>query len=45
MLTISLVLLLCAFVTAVANALGKCPTFVPVILLCLLQALQVLPIR
>jgi hypothetical protein len=45
MLTISVVLLLCAFVTAVASALGKCPVFVPVILLCLLQALQVIPIR
>lgn len=45
MLTIAVVLVLCAFVTAVANALGKCPTFVPIILLCLLAALQVIPIR
>jgi hypothetical protein len=45
MLTISIVLLLCAFVTVIASALGKCPIFVPVLLLCLLEALQVLPIR
>jgi hypothetical protein len=45
MLTISLIFLLAAFVTAIASALGKCPLFVPVILLCVLEALQVIPIR
>ena len=43
MLTISALIVLGAFVTAIAEAMGKCPGWVPVILLCLFAALMVFP--
>ncbi len=43
MLTVNLILLLAAFVTAVASATGHCPLWVSVILLVLLEALRLLP--
>jgi len=43
MLTVTTVLLVGAFGTAVANAVGKCPLWVSVILLCVIEALQVWP--
>jgi hypothetical protein len=44
-LTVNLILLLAAFVTAVAAAIGKSPLWVSVILLCILELLHVLPLR
>lgn len=43
MLTVSLLLVLAAFVTAIANALNKCPAWVPIILLVVVHLLQLLP--
>lgn len=43
MLTVSIFLALSAGITAVASAIGKCPIWVPVILLVLFALLQVLP--
>jgi hypothetical protein len=43
MLTVSLLVILAAFVCAVAAAMGKCPLWVAVILVCLVQLLSVLP--
>lgn len=43
MLTVTLILLLAAFVCAVASAMGKCPLWVAVVFLCILELLRVLP--
>lgn len=43
MLTVTSVLLVGAFVTAIASALGKCPLWVSVVLLCVIEALQIWP--
>ena len=43
MLTVSLLILLAAFVCAIVSALGKCPLWVPVVLLCVAGLLGVLP--
>ena len=43
MLTLSLIVLLAAFITAVVSLMGRCHPAVPVLLLCLLEALRVLP--
>jgi hypothetical protein len=45
MLTVTLVLILAAILTAIASAFSppKCPLWVSVILLCVVLALQVLP--
>ena len=43
MLTVTTILLIGAFGTAIAAAAGKCPLWVPVILLCVVEALQVWP--
>jgi len=43
MLNVSVLLLLSAFVTAIASAIGKCPLWISVILLCLWGLLTVLP--
>jgi hypothetical protein len=42
-LTVTLVLTLVAFGCTVANALGKCPLWVAVLLLCVIHMLGVLP--
>jgi len=44
MLTVFLLLALAAFVCAIAEACGKCPGWVPVILLCLIELLRALPL-
>lgn len=44
MLTVFLLLAVAAFVSAVAEAMGKCPGWVPVILLCLIELLRALPL-
>lgn len=45
MLTVSLLLVLCALFTTVASAIGKCPLWVPVLLIVLVLLLTTLPIR
>lgn len=43
MLTVSFILVAGAFVCAIASAIGKCPLWVSVILLCIVEALHVMP--
>lgn len=42
-MTISVILLIGAFIAAIVAAIGKCPLWVAVILLCVVEALHVLP--
>lgn len=45
-LTVLLIVALAAFVTAVAEAMGKCPGWVPVILLCVFALISAaLPLK
>jgi hypothetical protein len=43
MLTVMTLLVVAAFICAIAEALGKCPSWVPQILICVVLALMVLP--
>ena len=43
MLTVTVLLLLAAFVCTIASAMGKCPLWVAVLLLVVLELLRVLP--
>ena len=43
MLSITVIFLLGAIIAAIVSAIGKCPLWVSVILLCVVEALQVLP--
>jgi hypothetical protein len=43
MFTVTMLVLLAAFVTAVMAGAGKCPLWVSVILLCILEMLQIMP--
>lgn len=43
MLNVTLLLLLAAFITTVVSGMGKCPLWIPVLLLVLLHLLAVLP--
>jgi hypothetical protein len=45
MITITLLLLVAAFVVLIASALGKAPLWIAVLLLLVVQLLTVLPIR
>ena len=45
MLTVIGFLVICAFICTIVSALGKCPIFVPVLLLCLIELLRILPIK
>lgn len=45
MLTVSLILVLAALLTAIASAMGKCPLWVAVILLALAALLPLLPLK
>ena len=44
MLTVFLLLAVAAFVCTVASALGKCPLWIGVVLLCLIELIRALPI-
>lgn len=44
MLTVMLILALAALVCAIASAMGKCPLWVSVILLCIIELLRNLPL-
>lgn len=43
-LTVLFVLIVAAFLTALAAAAGKCPLWVSVILLCIVELVRVLPL-
>lgn len=43
MLSVTIVLVLAAFVAAVASLMGRCPPAVPVLLLCVLELLRIVP--
>jgi hypothetical protein len=45
MLTVAVVLVLAAFICTVVSALGKCPLWVAVVFLCVIELLRVLPAR
>jgi len=44
MLTVFLLLALVAFICAIASAAGKCPLWVSVIVLCIIELLRNLPL-
>ncbi len=44
MLTVLIVLVAAAFICAILSAIGKCPLWVSVILLCVVELLRVLPL-
>jgi hypothetical protein len=44
MLTVTMILLLAAFVCTIASAMNKCPVWVPVLLLCVLELVRLLPL-
>jgi hypothetical protein len=44
MLTVIIIVLLGAFVTCIASAMGKCPLWIPVVLLCIVGLLEHLPL-
>ena len=44
MLTVFLILVIAAFACTVASAVGKCPLWVGVVLLCVVELLRVLPL-
>lgn len=43
-LTVLLVLVLIALVCTVLSAMGKCPLWIPVFILCLVELLRLLPL-
>lgn len=45
MFTVIFILVIGALVAAIVSAMGKCPIWVPVILLCIAMAVQVIPIK
>ena len=44
-LTVILLLGLAAFVTTIASAMNKCPLWIPVILLCIIELLREIPLK
>ncbi len=44
-MNVVLILAVSAFITTIVSAIGRCPVWVPVMLLCLLALLQSLPIK
>jgi hypothetical protein len=45
MMSVALILVIGALIAAIVSAMGKCPLWVSVILLCVVAALDVLPIK
>lgn len=43
-LTVVFVLIIAAFLTAIISAAGKCPLWVSVVLLCVVELVRVLPV-
>jgi hypothetical protein len=44
-MTVILFLVIAAFICAIVSALGKCPLWVSVILLCIVELMRVIPLR
>ncbi len=44
MFTVTMILLLAAFVCTIASAMNKSPVWVPVLLLCVLELVRALPL-
>jgi hypothetical protein len=44
MLTVLGLLILAAFICTIVSALGKCPVWVPVLLLCVVELVRILPL-
>lgn len=44
MLTIVGILVVAALISTIVSIMGKCPLYVPVLLLCIVAALQVIPL-
>ena len=42
-ITVTIILVIIALITAIANAMGKCPVWIPITLVCIVLLLQVLP--
>jgi hypothetical protein len=45
MITVLFILVIAAFLTCVASAAGKCPVWVSVLMLCVIELLRVLPYK
>ncbi len=45
MLTVTFLLVLIAFALVIASAVGRCPLWIPVLLLSLVELLRVIPLR
>ena len=45
MLTVTFLLVIAAFIVTIANAIGKAPLWVAVLLLCVVHLLSVVPLR
>jgi hypothetical protein len=45
MLTVTFILIIGALIAAIVSAMGKCPLWVSVVLLCIVMAIQVLPVK
>lgn len=45
MITVLFVLVVGALIPAIVSAMGKCPLWVSVILLCIVAAVQVMPLK
>ena len=44
MLTVTLLLVIAAFICTIAAALGKCPLWIPVLLLCVVHLVAAIPL-
>jgi hypothetical protein len=44
MITVFFILALAAFISTIASAMGKCPLWVAVIIICLIELVRVLPL-
>lgn len=42
-MTVTLLIVVAAFICAIANALRKCPAWVPIVLLCIVHLLTLFP--
>jgi len=43
-LTVFLVLAIAAFICTIASALGKCPAWIPILFLCVIELLRAVPL-
>lgn len=44
MFTVLIILAITAFICTIVSAIGKCPVWVPVLVLCVIELLRVLPL-